>query len=79
MAEDREALYAALNEATDARARADQRFRAVSRDEIGGAEDPIALQDMERNLEALRHDIAALDVEIAELERKIAALGGSVG
>lgn len=79
MAEDREALYAALNEAMDARARADERFKSLSRGEIEAAEDPIALQDMERDLEAIRHQIATLDVQIAELESKIVAAGGSLG
>ncbi|MBL8544718.1 MAG: hypothetical protein JNJ63_13000 [Hyphomonadaceae bacterium] len=78
MADDRADLYAALNKATDARARLDERFKALSKGEIDAAEDPIALADMERDIEALRHEISALDVEIAELEQKIADSGGSI-
>lgn len=78
MADDRADLFAALNKATDARARLDERFKALSNGEIDAAEDPIALADMERDIEALRHEINTLDVEIAELEQKIADAGGSI-
>jgi len=76
MAYNRYHLSAALKDALAARARADERFKELSQGEIQGAEDPIALQDMERDLDALRHEIAKLDVEVTELERK---LDGSLG
>ncbi|MEZ5995165.1 MAG: OsmC family protein [Hyphomonadaceae bacterium] len=74
--EDRETVLAALNHAVERRARADERLRALSNAEIEAAEDPIALQDMERDLDVLRHEINALDVEIAALEQKASDLGG---
>lgn len=54
------------------RARLDARVRQESADEPAAAVDPIALKEMDEDLDQLRHQISALDVEIAELEREIA-------
>lgn len=59
------------------RSEADARFRELSRQEPDAAEDPIVLQDIETALEALRHEINALDVEIAILEQEVSDQGRS--
>lgn len=71
------ALQLELETKRSHRAAADERFRALVGDAPAAAEDPVALKDMEEDAEALRHLISRLDVEIAELEDKIASRGGS--
>lgn len=69
---DRLALTTELEQKTALRARLDARVRKDSAKEPDAAEDPAALADLEEDLDRLRHRISALDIEIAELERKIA-------
>lgn len=69
---DRLELVTQLEQKTALRARLDARVRQDSAAEPEAAEDPAALADLELDLNQLRHRISALDVEIAELERKIA-------
>lgn len=71
-----EALLAAFNAKQALRAHADQRFKQLSEQTVEAAEDPPALEEIEKSLGALRHEISALDVEIAELERQISDAGG---
>lgn len=70
---DRLELRTELERKLAQRARLDARVRQESNDEPSAAEDPVALADMEADLDRLRHQIGALDVEIAELERQLAA------
>ena len=73
---DREALFAAFNAKTHARERADARYKELSRAVVDAAEDPVALEEIEKNMETLHHQIEQLDVEIAALEQEIADAGG---
>jgi len=69
---DRLDLATRLEQKIALRARLDARVRQESADEPAAAADPIALKEMDEDLDRLRHQISALDVEIAELEREIA-------
>ncbi|MEQ1491450.1 MAG: hypothetical protein ABL932_12960 [Terricaulis sp.] len=69
---DRLDLITQLEQKNALRARLDARVRQESADEPAAAADPIALKEMDEDLDRLRHQISALDVEIAELEREIA-------
>ena len=69
---DRLELVIQLEQKVALRARMDARVRQDSAEEPAAAEDPAALAELEQDLDRLRHQINALDVEIAELERKIA-------
>lgn len=70
---DRLELATKLEQKIAQRARLDERVRQESAAEPDAAEDPAALSDLEQDLDQLRHQISALDVEIAELQREIAA------
>ncbi|WP_395644874.1 hypothetical protein [Terricaulis sp.] len=72
---DRLELSTRLEQKLALRARLDARVRKDYADEPDAAEDPAALSDLEEETERLRHQISALDVEIAELERELAAGG----
>lgn len=69
---DRLELVTQLEQKIALRARLDARVRQDSAAEPEAAEDPAAFADLEQDLKQLRHRISALDVEIAELERRIA-------
>ena len=69
---DRLELVTQLEQKNALRSRLDARVRQDSAAEPEAAEDPAALADLEQDLNQLRHRISALDVDIAELERKIA-------
>lgn len=72
---DRLELTTKLQQKIAQRARLDARVRQDYSQEPDAAEDPAALSDLEEDVDRLRHQISALDVEIAELEREIAAGG----
>lgn len=55
-----------------ARDEADGRFRTLSEQEVSAADDPYAFADIDKAMEALRHEISVLDVEIAQLEQQVA-------
>ncbi|MEQ1820786.1 MAG: hypothetical protein ABL871_19460 [Terricaulis sp.] len=69
---DRLDLTTRLEQKVALRARLDARVRQESADELSASADPIALKEMDEDLDRLRHQISTLDVEIAELEREIA-------
>ncbi len=62
---DRLDLITQLEQKNALRARLDARVRQESADEPAAAADPVALKEMDEDLERLRHQISALDVEIA--------------
>ncbi len=69
---DRLDLTTKLEQKIAVRARLDARVRQENAAEPAAAADPAALKEMDEDLDRLRHQIRALDVEIAELEREIA-------
>lgn len=69
---DRLDLTTKLEQKIALRARLDARVRQENGAEPAAAADPAALKEMDEDLDRLRHQISALDVEIAELEREIA-------
>jgi hypothetical protein len=60
-----------LAEKRRVRDEADRRFRALSEQEVGAAEDPYAFADIDKTMEALRHEISVLDGEILLLEQQV--------
>jgi ubiquinone biosynthesis protein UbiJ len=69
---DRLELSTRLEQKVALRARLDSRVRQESAAEPAAAIDPAALAELDEDIERLRHQISVLDVEIEELERKIA-------
>ena len=66
-----------LAEKRRARDEADGRFRALSEREVSAADDPYAFADIDKAMDALRHEISVLDIEIAQLEQRVSDRPGS--